>query len=118
MVKAGHLKVEFASDYHLGGPDPGSGRPELHHEGSFTDAGPYDQGAILDVYVPVAPVPGTPGAGLVGEFRLYYGAAPSQDKALEALNAVGAPVYSLPSRVRRAIRGAGSRPPSCWGASR
>jgi hypothetical protein len=94
-VKADHPNVEFASDYGLGGPDPASGRPQLHHEGSFTDAGPYDQGALFDFNVPVEPVPGDPNAGLVGEFHLYYGAASNQAKALEALTAVGAPVYSL-----------------------
>ncbi|WP_199547197.1 hypothetical protein [Streptomyces sp. N35] len=94
-LKADHPKVEFASDYGLAGPDPGSGRPKLHHEGSFTDAGPYDQGTVLDVNVPVEPVPGNPDAGLVGEFHLYYGAAATEAKALEALNAVNAPVYSL-----------------------
>ncbi|WUD72017.1 hypothetical protein OG937_10060 [Streptomyces sp. NBC_00510] len=94
-VKADHPNVEFASDYGLGDPDPASGRPKLHHEGSFTDAGPYDQGTLFDLNVPVEPVPGDPDAGLVGEFHLYYGAAPGQAKALEALTAVGAPVYSL-----------------------
>ncbi|MFB6782582.1 hypothetical protein ACFCX0_35695 [Streptomyces sp. NPDC056352] len=41
------------------------------------------------------PVPGDPNAGLVGEFHLYYGAAANPAKSLEALTAVGAPVYSL-----------------------
>ncbi|MGW4041890.1 hypothetical protein [Streptomyces sp. NPDC004721] len=94
-LKADHPNVGFASDYGLAGPDPGSGRPKLHHEGSFTDAGPYDQGTVLDVSVPVEPVPGDPNAGLVGEFHLYYGAAAGEAKALEALQAVNAPVYSL-----------------------
>ncbi|WP_405931849.1 hypothetical protein [Streptomyces sp. NBC_00827] len=93
-VKADHENVEFASDYGLAGPDPASGRPVLHNSGSFTDAGPYDQGTVFDLNVPLADIPG-PETWVEGSFHLYYGAAPSQDKALEALAAVGAPVYSL-----------------------
>lgn len=94
-LKADHPNVEFASDDGLAQPDPATGRPKLHNEGSFTDAGPYDQGTLIDINVPVEVVPGDPDAGLVGEFHLYYGAAPNQTRALEALTAVGAPVYSL-----------------------
>ncbi|MGC9539748.1 hypothetical protein [Streptomyces sp. UG1] len=52
-VKADHPRVEFASDYGFAGPDPGSARPVLHNEGSFTAAGPYDQGTLFDVHVPL-----------------------------------------------------------------
>ena len=94
-MKVDHPNVEFASDDGLAQPDPATGRPKLHNEGSFTDAGPFDQGALIDINVPVEVVPGDPDAGLVGEFHLYYGAAPNQTRALDALSAVGAPVYSL-----------------------
>ncbi|MFE7244693.1 hypothetical protein [Streptomyces sp. NPDC057580] len=94
-VKADHPNVEFASDSSLAQPEPSSGRPKIHHAGSFTDAGPYDQGTLFDFDVPVEPVPGDANAGLVGEFHIYYGAAANQAKSLEALTAVGAPVYSL-----------------------
>jgi hypothetical protein len=93
-VNAGHANVEFGSDYGLGGPDPGSGRPVKNNQGSFTDAGPYDQGTLFDFFVPLEEPPG-PETGNVGMFHLYYGAAPNQAKALEALTGVGAPVYSL-----------------------
>ncbi|MFF3878411.1 DUF6055 domain-containing protein [Streptomyces sp. NPDC001978] len=93
-VKADHPNVEFASDHGLGGPDPASGRPVLFNQGSFTDAGPYDQGTLFDFSVPLEDPPG-PDTGNVGEFHLYYGAAPNQADALAALADVGAPVYSL-----------------------
>ncbi|WP_326791466.1 hypothetical protein OHA79_02005 [Streptomyces sp. NBC_00841] len=52
-VKADHPNVEFASDNSLAQPDPSSGRPKIHHAGSFTDPGPYDQGTLFDFDVPV-----------------------------------------------------------------
>ncbi|MGW5179162.1 hypothetical protein ACWERY_33195 [Streptomyces sp. NPDC004082] len=92
-LKADHDRVVFASDDGLAGPNPLTGRPWLHNSGSFTDAGPYDQGTLLDIDVPVDAVAGQPGTS--GSFDLYYGAAGDQQTALAALGAVNAPVYSL-----------------------
>ncbi|MBC9714824.1 hypothetical protein H9Y04_19925 [Streptomyces sp. TRM66268-LWL] len=94
-VKADHELVEYSSDHGRGDPDPASGRTKYLKEGSFTDEGPYDGGALLDVNVPMEPVTGTPGVGVQGQFDLFYGAADNAEKAKEALSAVGAPVYSL-----------------------
>jgi hypothetical protein len=94
-VRADHPKVEFASDHGLSiSADPALGRPVLFNQGSFTDAGPYDQGTLFDFFVPLEDPPG-PETGNVGTFHLYYGAAPNQAAALRALADVGAPVYSL-----------------------
>lgn len=93
-IKADHPNVEFASDYGLAAPDPATGRPVLQNQGSFTDAGPYDQGALFDLHVPLG-LAGDPSNGLVGRFRLHYGAVPNQARALEALTALAIPVYSL-----------------------
>jgi hypothetical protein len=57
--------------------------------GFFTDAGPSDRGAHLDLGF------GALAAGASITFTLYYGAAPSEAQALAALAAAGADVWSL-----------------------
>jgi len=93
-VNANHPNVEFASDHGLADPDPHTGRPFLFNQGSFTDAGPYDQGTLLDVHVPLTEPTGSE-TRQAGVFRLYYGAAESQASALAALARLGVPVYAL-----------------------
>jgi hypothetical protein len=57
--------------------------------GEFTDAGPFDHGAMFDFNV------GTLNPGQTKSFTIYYGAAGSEAGALAALAAVGAQTYSL-----------------------
>jgi type IV pilus assembly protein PilY1 len=55
----------------------------------FTDVGPADHGAYFRFNF------GTLAAGEEKQFKIYYGAAPTEDAALAALGEVGTELYSL-----------------------
>ena len=57
--------------------------------GNFSNSGPADHGAAFDFSF------GTLAVGGTQEFQIFYGAAPSEADALNALAAVSAEVYSL-----------------------
>ena len=57
--------------------------------GDFTDLGPGDLGAHIDFALGALP------AGQSRSFVTYYGAAPDEWNALNALSMVGASIYSL-----------------------
>jgi hypothetical protein len=56
---------------------------------NFTDCGPSDHGALFDFGFPAL------AAGASQTFKIYYGAAATEDDALVALALVGAEVYSF-----------------------
>ncbi len=63
----------------------------------FTDLGPYDHGAVLD-FAFTGPQLGPDSALKPGESKkitIFYGAAPTEAQAVEAVNAVGAEVFSF-----------------------
>ena len=68
---------------------------------NWSDAGPGDQGALFDFNF------GSLAPGATRTFTTYYGAAPNEATAIEALRAVGAQAYSLgqPSTADGATRG-------------
>ncbi|WP_173074317.1 hypothetical protein [Phytohabitans rumicis] len=70
-------------------PDPSYPLTDLGATGWFTDFGPDDTGALIDINL------GTiePGAGKL--FSVFYGTAPSETAAIAAAQMVGAQVYSL-----------------------
>ncbi|MEJ7764250.1 MAG: AHH domain-containing protein [Acidimicrobiales bacterium] len=77
----------FATANPLGVPD--SGRIRERHQGNFVDRGPYDHGALFDFNL------GWLAPGATKAFRLFYGAAPNEGEALNAVNSVAAEGYSL-----------------------
>ncbi len=91
-VRTGDPEVEYASDDGLASADPGAGRTKIREDGEFTDAGPYDHGALFDFAVPLR---ADPNGGTVGQVTLYYGAAPDQPKATAALNQLGIKTWSI-----------------------
>jgi hypothetical protein len=81
--------LAFSSNDGFADPDPLAGPTDDGEVGFFTDAGPYDHGALFDFdFGSLAP-------GASRTFYLYYGAAPSRGDALTALGIVGAHVYSF-----------------------
>jgi hypothetical protein len=70
-------------------PSPGNGHYSLGATGFFTDYGPMDQGAMFEFNLGVLQ------PGQSKDFTLFYGAAPSEGAAMDALRSVGAQVFSL-----------------------
>ncbi|MDQ3691174.1 MAG: hypothetical protein M3406_14305 [Chloroflexota bacterium] len=70
-------------------PDPLRGPTDLGSTGTFTDVGPFDHGALFDfAFGSIEPDDSK-------QFRLFYGAAPSEEVADFAIDAVSAEVWSF-----------------------
>lgn len=91
-VRAEDPEVEYASDDGFASTDPAAGRIKIREDGSFTDAGPYDQGALFDLTVPMRH---TDIEGNAGRITLYYGAAPDQPTAMSAFTELGINTWSI-----------------------
>lgn len=91
-VQAPDSRVEYSSDDGFASLDPASGRTKIREDGSFTDAGPYDQGALFDFAVPMEQVSAERS---IGRIRLYYGAADDQPAAIAAFGGLGIDTYSI-----------------------
>lgn len=79
----------FDSDNGFADSNPLVAAGDLGSTGQFTDTGPADHGAVFDF-----------GFGALAHnasktFKVYYGAAPDETTAVNALNTGGAQVYSL-----------------------
>lgn len=83
------VELLFDSNDGFASADPLAGPSDLGSTGAFTDAGPDDHGALFDFGF------GTLAAGATKTFRTFYGAAGTETEALNAIQAVGAEVYSL-----------------------
>lgn len=84
-------KVVYTSDDGFASPDPVDGRSFIISEGTFTDSGPEDHGALIDIALPKL----QPGA--TSTFSIYYGAAGNEHDITQALLAAGSAVYSTAS---------------------
>lgn len=84
-------KVVYTSDDGFASPDPSYGRSSIREEGTFTDSGPDDHGALIDIALPQL----QPGA--VSTFSIYYGAAGNERDITLSLQAAGTAVYSTAS---------------------
>ncbi len=78
-----------ASDNGFASVDPLAANSPLQVAGDVVDDGPADHGAHFDFAVGRVPADGS------RTFRLFYGAAPNEALAEQALDQVGASVYSL-----------------------
>ena len=81
--------VHFTSDDGFARPDPRNALSRLQRTGYFADHGRADSGALIDIDL------GDLGSGQSATFTFYYGVAASETDALDALQAVGADVYSF-----------------------
>jgi uncharacterized repeat protein (TIGR01451 family) len=79
----------FDSDNGFASSDPLVPAGDLGSTGQFVDSGPADHGAVFDFGF------GTLAQGASKTFKVYYGAAPNETAAVNALTAGGAQVYSL-----------------------
>lgn len=79
----------YSSDDGFASSDPLSGPSWIRFEGEAVDSGPDDHGALFDFGFGEL-LPGT-----AVTFRTYYGAAGTQQSAIEALAAVRAEVFSF-----------------------
>lgn len=82
-------KVIYTSDNGFASPDPISGRSKILAEGTFTDSGPADHGALVDIALPKLQ------PGQSSSFSIFYGAAEREDAMREQLLAAQTAVYSL-----------------------
>ncbi len=83
------VELLFDSNDGFASADPLAGPTDIGFTGAFTDAGPDDHGALFDFGF------GSLAAGATKTFRTFYGAAGTETEALNAIQAVGAEVYSL-----------------------
>ena len=81
--------VNAVTDDPFGGPDPLSAVTNQGHSGQFTDAGPDDNGVLLNLWL------GQLDPGQTRYFRLYFGAAESEANAMAAASSVGAEVIAI-----------------------
>ncbi|MCA1570423.1 MAG: DUF11 domain-containing protein, partial [Chloroflexi bacterium] len=79
----------FTSNDGFGTANPLGPRSDRGFTGDFVDQGPDDHGALFDFGFAALD------AGEALTFNIYYGASATETGALEAINAVGAEVYSL-----------------------
>ncbi|WP_089254617.1 IPT/TIG domain-containing protein [Asanoa hainanensis] len=70
-------------------PNPHNAFTDLGASGFFTDFGPANTGALIDLDL------GTFATGEAKTFDLYYGIAPTEARATAAVAAVGAQLYAL-----------------------
>lgn len=82
-------QLVFDSDNGFADSNPLVAAGDLGSTGQFVDSGPADHGAVFDFQF------GSLAQGASKTFKVYYGAAPNETTALNALNAGGAQVYSL-----------------------
>ncbi|HHM05696.1 MAG TPA: PEP-CTERM sorting domain-containing protein [Gammaproteobacteria bacterium] len=91
-LEANGGNVRFASDNGFALVDPRSGPTWIDPSTvntDFIDNGPNDHGSVFDfAFGDLAP-------GESRIFNIFYGSAPTQDSALNAINILGADVYSL-----------------------
>ena len=83
-------EIRFTSNDGFGSPDPTDPWSNLGTTGLFDDFGPRDQGAMIEIDLGTL-YPSDPAV----TFTMYYGAAPDETTALDALAAVGAELYSI-----------------------
>lgn len=83
-------EVVYTSNDGFGSPDPFDPRSSLGAAGLFEDYGPTDQGVMVEIDLGILST-WSPRA----TFTMYYGAAPDEQTALDALATVGAELYSL-----------------------
>jgi hypothetical protein len=83
-------EIRFTSNDGFGSPDPTDPWSNLGATGLFDDFGPSDQGAMIEIDLGTL-YPSDPAV----TFTMYYGAAPDETTALDALAAVGAELYSI-----------------------
>jgi hypothetical protein len=83
-------KVVLTSDNGFASPDPSDQMPG-GRLGTFTDLGPSDHGALVDIALPKL----QPGA--TSTFSIYYGAAANEQDITRELIAAGSAVYSTAS---------------------
>jgi len=79
----------FDSDNGFETANPLGSRTDYGSTGDFTDAGPADHGALFDFGF------GALADGASTTFNIFYGGAASEAEAEEAINAVGAEVFSI-----------------------
>lgn len=91
-VRAKDPQVEYSSDDGLATADPTGGHTKIREDGEFTDAGPYDQGALFDFAIPVEH---SPTEGNIARITLYFGAAPDQPSAYAAFNQLNIKTWSI-----------------------
>lgn len=94
--------TEYVSDDGFASPDPAAGRTKLVNEGEINDGGPYDQGSLFDLNVPMT---FDPVEGLIGRMSVYYGAAGTTADANAALDALG---IETAARARANTTGSGA----------
>ncbi len=83
------VNLLFDSDQGFATANPLGGPADLGNTGDFVDAGPADHGALFDFGF------GSLAAGASKSFNIFYGGAATEVAANQAINAVGAEVYSL-----------------------
>ncbi|MDQ2683747.1 MAG: hypothetical protein M3Y37_09500 [Chloroflexota bacterium] len=81
--------LAHASDDGFADPDPEEPRTMIDASGLFADVGPADNGALIELAL------GSFEDETYKEFTIYYGAAPTEEIALQALDTVPAQLYSL-----------------------
>jgi hypothetical protein len=81
--------VNAVTDDPFGFPDPLDPVTNRGHSGQFIDAGPDDNGVLLNLWL------GQVDPGQTRYFRLYFGAADSEANALAAASSVGAEVVAI-----------------------
>ena len=82
-------EYDFSSDDGRASPDPLSGASSISEAGFFTAIGPGDRGVLIDLDL------GELAPDSEAIFSLYFGAAPNEEDALDAVELVNAGVYSL-----------------------
>jgi hypothetical protein len=84
-------EIAFTSNDGFGSPDPLDPYSDLGATGLFDDFGPDDQGAMIQIDL------GTlyPSLSPTVTFTMFYGAAPDEATAIDALTTAGAELYSL-----------------------
>jgi hypothetical protein len=90
LQRGGSTKLLFSSDDGFADGDPLAGPSSINFsDADVVDNGPDDHGALFDFGF------GSLAAGATNKFKIYYGAAATENQALAALAKVGAEVYSL-----------------------
>ncbi len=84
-------EIMYTSNDGFGSPDPADPVSDLGATGLFEDFGPEDHGAMIQIDLGWLDPSFSPRV----TFTMYYGAAPDEATALDALEEVGAELYSL-----------------------
>lgn len=83
-------EIRFTSNDGFESSDPTDPWSNIDATGLFEDFGPTDQGAMIEIDLGTL-YPSDPAV----TFTMYYGAAPDEATALDALDDVGAELYSI-----------------------